>query len=92
MPIDNLGVQAVGEVLEKNYGRKPYFVRVGGSLPITDLFLQELKAYTISVGLSLDDERAHSPNEFMRLHNFERGQVLYAEMLERLGQETAGSF
>lgn len=86
MPYDHPSVAAIDEVLTSFYGRKPYYARMGGSLPITDMFLQELGAYTIDVGFAQEDERMHSPNEFTRLANFERGQVIYALMLERLGQ------
>lgn len=85
MPMDDPGVQAVADILAESYGKPPYYVRIGGSLPITDMFLQELKAYTIMVGFCLDDERAHSPNEFLRLESYERGQAVYARLLEHLG-------
>jgi acetylornithine deacetylase/succinyl-diaminopimelate desuccinylase-like protein len=90
MPIDHPGVQAVADVLSESYGRPPYFVRIGGSLPITDMFLRELNAYTVMVGFSLDDECVHSPNEFMRLASFERGQTVYARLLERLARIEPG--
>ena len=77
-------------MLEENYQRPPYFVRIGGSLPITDMFLQELNAYTVMVGFGLDDECVHSPNEFMRLASFERGQHVYAQLLEKLASIEPG--
>jgi acetylornithine deacetylase/succinyl-diaminopimelate desuccinylase-like protein len=90
MPMEHPGVQAVAEVLEESYSRPPFFVRIGGSLPITDMFLQELNAYTVMVGFGLDDECVHSPNEFMRLASFERGQVVYAQLLEKLASIDPG--
>ena len=90
MPMDHPGTQAVAAVLEENYQRPPYFVRIGGSLPITDMFLQELNAYTVMVGFGLDDECVHSPNEFMRLASFERGQHVYAQLLEKLASIEPG--
>lgn len=86
MPQDHPGVQAVAEVLAEHYGKPPYYIRCGGSLPIMDIFLQELNAYTVDVGFSLDDERMHSPNEFFRLANYERGQIVYALLMERFGR------
>jgi acetylornithine deacetylase/succinyl-diaminopimelate desuccinylase-like protein len=85
MPRENVGVQAVADALADFYNRPPYYVRVGGTLPIMDMFLQELNAYTVVVGFGLDDERIHSPNEFMRLANFEKGQSVYALLFEKLG-------
>jgi acetylornithine deacetylase/succinyl-diaminopimelate desuccinylase-like protein len=73
-------------VKNESYGRPPYFVRIGGGLPITDVFLRELNAYTVMIGFGLDDECIHSPNEFMRLASFERGQIVYAGVLQRLAE------
>lgn len=91
MPSDNPGVQAVAEVLAEHYGRPPYYVRAGGTLPIMDMFLQELNAYTVDVGFGMDDERAHSPNEFFRLANYERGQAVYVQLLQKIGSLGIGT-
>lgn len=91
VPMDHPGALAVAEVLADAYGQEPYFAQIGGSLPITDMFLQELNAYTIPIGFGLDDERVHSPNEFLRLANYERGQVIYGLLLERLSRLQPGS-
>lgn len=92
VPPDHPSVVAVAAVLAEHYGKPPYFARIGGSLPITDLFLRELNAYTVMLGFGLDDERAHSPNESFRIANYERGQIGYATLLERLGNAQPGSF
>jgi len=91
MPRENVGIQAVSDVLEEFYGRAPFYVRVGGTLPIMDMFLQELNAYSVVVGFGLEDERMHSPNEFMRLANYEKGQVVYALLFKKLGELAPGS-
>ncbi len=90
IPSDHPGVAVVAKVLEEAYGRTPYYARVGGSLPITAMFLRELKAYTFMVGFGQSDERAHSPNEFLRLSDFEKGQGVYVRLLERIGDLTPG--
>lgn len=91
MSSDHPGVTAVAGVLADEYGQPPYFVRIGGTLPIMDMFLQELGAHTIPLGFGLDDECIHSPNEFLRVANFERGQVVYARVLQRLGESLSRS-
>jgi acetylornithine deacetylase/succinyl-diaminopimelate desuccinylase-like protein len=91
MPAEHTGVLAAAEVVTEHYGRPPYYVRSGGTLPIMDMFLQELNAYTVDVGFAQDDERMHSPNEFFRLADYERGQVVYVLLLERLGRLEPGS-
>ncbi len=86
VPADHPGNQAVRDVLFDLYGREPYHERSGGTIPVTGLFLDTLGAYTVGLGFGLDDEGFHAPNEFMRLHNFERGQKAYCMLLERLGR------
>ncbi|RRR68928.1 MAG: dipeptidase [Candidatus Viridilinea halotolerans] len=84
-PADFQGNQVVREVLRELYGREPYEVRTGGSIPVCTLFAQHLGVYTASFGFGLPDERIHSPDEFFRLESFRKGQGAYCLLLERLG-------
>jgi acetylornithine deacetylase/succinyl-diaminopimelate desuccinylase-like protein len=84
VPAEHPGVQAAAEILTEAYGRAPYFIRVGGSLPIMGMFLEELKAHTVMVGFGLSDEGAHSPNEFLRLSNFDFAPAIYSRLLQTL--------
>lgn len=79
--------QAAREVLVDMYGREPYHVRAGGSVPVTEMFLRHLGAYSVSFGFGLNDERFHAPDEFFRVASFERGPVAYCQLLEKLGAE-----
>jgi acetylornithine deacetylase/succinyl-diaminopimelate desuccinylase-like protein len=85
LPADHPGNQAAGEVLEQVYGRPPYHIRVGGSVPVCELFQQHLGVYTVGFGFALDDEQFHAPNEFFRLNSFRRGQEAWCRLLQRLG-------
>lgn len=82
---DHPGNQAARKVLTALYGKEPYYVRSGGTIPVTELFQTHLGAPTVSFGFGLDDERFHAPDEFTRLANWERGQQGYCLLLERLG-------
>ena len=64
-------------------------IRVGGSVPVCELFQQHLGVYTVGFGFALDDEQFHAPNEFFRLSSFDRGRRAYCMLLERLGAERA---
>ncbi len=88
IPAEHWGNQAAAAVLEELYGKEPYLVRTGGSVPVCDLFLRTLGAYTVGFGFALDDEQVHAPNEFFRLRSFERGPVAYGTLLQRLGRQT----
>ena len=49
------------------------FTREGGSIPIVVDFQKQLNAPVILMGLGLDTDDIHSPNEHFSLKNFERG-------------------
>ncbi|MCB0128595.1 MAG: dipeptidase, partial [Caldilineaceae bacterium] len=86
MPADHPGNVAARDVHLELYGKEPLYVRSGGSIPFCSLFHKELGVYTVNFGFALPDEKQHSPNEFFRLHNFERGQRAYCMLLERLAE------
>ena len=86
VPEDEPGNAAVRAVLVELYGRDPYYVRSGGSIPVCSLFQRHLGAYTASFAFGMEDEGAHSPDEFFRLASFHKGQSAYCTLLERLGQ------
>jgi len=86
MPADHPGNQAARDVHLELYDQEPYYSRSGGSIPFCALFYNALGVYTVNFGFALPDERQHSPNEFFRLHNFERGQQAYCLLLHRLAQ------
>jgi acetylornithine deacetylase/succinyl-diaminopimelate desuccinylase-like protein len=86
MPADLPGSLAAIEVLSEIYGKKPIFIREGGSVPILSLFLEHLGAYATCFGFGMNDEKFHAPDEFFRLKNFELGQRAYCKILHRLGR------
>lgn len=86
VPEEEPGNAAVREVLVELYGKEPYYVRSGGSIPVCSLFQRHLGAYTANFAFGLEDEGAHSPDEFFRLSSFRKGQSAYCTLLERLGR------
>jgi acetylornithine deacetylase/succinyl-diaminopimelate desuccinylase-like protein len=84
IPPDHSGLKVACSVLKDLYGKEPYEVRVGGTIPANAMFREHLGAYTIVFAFGLQDELQHSPNEFFRLSGYERGQKAYGMLLERL--------
>jgi acetylornithine deacetylase/succinyl-diaminopimelate desuccinylase-like protein len=70
---DNPVAQAALRALEATFGVKPYLVRGGGSIPIAEVFDHVLDRPPILLGFANPDSRAHAPNEFMLLGNYEKG-------------------
>jgi acetylornithine deacetylase/succinyl-diaminopimelate desuccinylase-like protein len=68
------------------YGKKPWPVRVGGTIPVLALFKKLLGVETLGWGFGLNDERFHAPDEFFRIASFERSRVAYCLLIERLGK------
>jgi acetylornithine deacetylase/succinyl-diaminopimelate desuccinylase-like protein len=86
IPQDHPGNQAAREVHKKLFGKDPYYVRMGGSIPICGLMLKFLGAYTVNFAFGLKDENVHAPNEFFRLTSFKLGQKAYCMLLDQLSQ------
>ena len=83
-------MRAAEAAVERGFGRKPVFIREGGSIPVVGTFKQELGADTILLGLGLPDDNAHSPNEKFCVQDFYRGMATMAAFLEELGDRTQG--
>ncbi len=61
------------DALEATFGAKPYLTRSGGTIPVAEMFTTLLGRAPVMLGFSNPDDHAHSPNEFMRLDNYETG-------------------
>jgi acetylornithine deacetylase/succinyl-diaminopimelate desuccinylase-like protein len=70
---DHPVAQASLRALEATFGRPALLMRSGGSIPVAELFETILGRAPILLGFTNHDDRAHAPNEFMRLGNYETG-------------------
>jgi acetylornithine deacetylase/succinyl-diaminopimelate desuccinylase-like protein len=66
-------VQSLSRAIESVWGKRPVFVREGGSVPVVAQFQQHLGVDSVNTGFSLLDDGAHSPNEKLHLPTFYRG-------------------
>jgi acetylornithine deacetylase/succinyl-diaminopimelate desuccinylase-like protein len=87
IPKDHPANRLAHAVLEEVYGKPPYYVRIGGTIPVTGIFLDILGVYTVSFGFSLSDECVHAPDEFFRISSWDRGQLAYCKLFERLSEK-----
>ena len=75
-------MNAAMEAMEIAFGKKPVFMRAGGSIPVTGTFQKELNAEPILMGLGVPNDNIHGPNEKFNLPNFFGGitaSVLFIE-------------
>ncbi|HDD23896.1 MAG TPA: dipeptidase [Chloroflexi bacterium] len=70
---DTPAMQAAVQAYAETFGRKPIFVREGGSIPVVTTFQRTLGLETVLMGFGLPDDRLHSPNEKFHIPNFYRG-------------------
>ncbi|MFQ5807754.1 MAG: M20/M25/M40 family metallo-hydrolase, partial [Phycisphaerae bacterium] len=83
-PIDLPAMSCVAGALEAGFGRRPVFVREGGTIPVISLFKKVLDVDTLMLGFALPDCGAHAPNEFLMLEDFRNGARTAVELLHRL--------
>jgi len=75
---------SAGNAMERAFGKRPVFVREGGSIPIVAAFEQVLKVPSVMLGVGLNDDNIHAPNEKFDLPNFYRGIEASAYLMEEL--------
>lgn len=85
VPLDSPFVQAAARAIEQGFGRRPVFIREGGSIPVLATFKEQLGVDTLLLGWGLNDDNAHSPNEKFNLADFHRGIRASAYLLRELG-------
>jgi acetylornithine deacetylase/succinyl-diaminopimelate desuccinylase-like protein len=83
-PIDHPATQAAARSLAATFGREPVYIREGGSIPVCASFEQILGLPVVLLGFDPPDQRAHAPNEWMDLENYETGIRTIARMWDEV--------
>lgn len=73
MSLDSPYLQAAASAIEHGFGRRPVFIREGGSIPIVNAFVESLGADVLLLGWGQNDDNPHSPNEKFSLDDYHRG-------------------
>ena len=71
------------------YGVDPLIVRMGGTVPIGELFQRHMHLETVFFSFSTADEDYHAPNEFFRIHRLHEGLEAWARYWHLLGETPA---
>ena len=88
-PTDHPALEAAGVAMRRAFGKKPVFVREGGSIPIISTFERLLRVPAVLMGIGLNDDNLHAPDEKIDIDQFERGNVAAAFLFEELGRKPA---
>ena len=86
IPLDSPYMKAAAKGLRKVFGKKPFFLRDGGSITIVTELRDQLKADLILAGFGLEEDGIHSPNEFFRLEDFYQGIEASAAMIDEIAK------
>lgn len=85
--LDSPYMAAASAAIEQGFGKKPVFIREGGSIPIVNTFAKQLDADVLLLGWGRDDDNTHSPNEKFDLGDFHRGIESSAALWKELGKQ-----
>ena len=66
-------MEAAAEALVGTYGKRPFFTRIGGSIPVGADFKRMLGLDSVLMGGGLDSDAIHSPNEHFGIDRFHEG-------------------
>jgi acetylornithine deacetylase/succinyl-diaminopimelate desuccinylase-like protein len=88
MPLESPYLQAAAAAVEAGFGRRPVFIREGGSIPIVNIFASVLNADVLLLGWGQNDDNPHSPNEKFSLADYHRGARASAALWQELSAIT----
>ena len=82
---EHFALVAAAAALCDVYGVPPLEVRMGGTVPVAELFQRLMGIDTVFFSFSVADEDYHAPNEFFRIHRLHEGLDAWARLWHRLG-------
>jgi acetylornithine deacetylase/succinyl-diaminopimelate desuccinylase-like protein len=89
-PTDHPAIQAAGRAVRRAFGRKPVLVREGGSIPIIATFDKMLRVPCVLMGIGLNDDNLHAPNEKLDLDQYWGGIRAASYLMEELATDANG--
>lgn len=75
---------AAAGVLRDVYGKEPLYIRLGGSIPVAETFLNLLGAEMVFFSWEQTDNNLHAPNESVRLSDLAIARRAWCMLLTRL--------
>lgn len=85
-PMNNKATIAASKAMARAFGKKTVYMREGGSIPIVTVFAKQLNAVPVLMGLGLNTENLHSPNEHFDLNHFHLGILSSAYFFEEFAK------
>jgi acetylornithine deacetylase/succinyl-diaminopimelate desuccinylase-like protein len=82
---DHPVLKAAEAALAEVYGVRPLIVRMGGTVPMAEIFQRLMGLDTVYFSFSTGDEDFHAPNEFFRVQRLHEGLAAWAHLWDILG-------
>lgn len=82
VPIESPAISAAAKALSRAFGKETVYQREGGSIPVVAKFKKYLGADSVLMGLGLNTENLHSPDEHFDLNHFRLGIISSAYFME----------
>lgn len=92
VPPDHPLLLAAESALTETTGQTPVRVRIGATLPLTDIVHSVLGIHTVMFSFSTADEDYHAPNEFIRLEAIDEGVAAWVAILDLLGKSSSSNW
>ncbi len=83
---DHFALKAASKALKAVYGVDPLVVRMGGTVPVAEIFQRLMGLDTVYFSFSTADEDFHAPNEFFRVNRLHEGLEAWARLWDILGE------
>lgn len=82
-------VESAVAAYEQVWGKRPFFVREGGSVPVAVDFQRELKTQMVLMGFGYKGCAAHGPNEHVYLDMWYKGIQIMIHFYEEISRKMA---
>lgn len=92
VPPDHPLLGAAVAALEQTTGQVPVKVRIGASLPLTEIVSRVMGLDTVMFSFALADENFHAPNEFFRLSSIPDGLAAWVQILREVAGLSCDDF
>jgi len=86
VPLGSKAIEAATKALDRAFGKETVYQREGGSIPVVAKFKKILGADTVLMGLGLNTENLHSPDEHFDLNHFRLGIISSAYFMEEFAK------
>ncbi len=77
----SVAFRAVNEAIEKHFGKRPLFMREGGSIPVFSSIKSVTEMDSLMVGLFTPDSNLHAPNESVHLQMLMNATEAFKDVL-----------